>query len=192
MPNNNLKMDLPRCSWVNLQNPLYVKYHDCEWGKPVHDDHQLFEMLLLESFQAGLSWETVLNKRAAFKQAFAGFDVSRVAKFNDEDCQRLLQNPGIIRHRLKIRAAVGNAQIFMAIQQEWGTFSNYLWHWTQGETVREIGQTSSQLSDEIAKDLKKRGMKFVGTTTIYAYLQAVGVVNGHERSCWLGSHVGHA
>lgn len=153
MPNNNLKMDLPRCSWVNLQNPLYVKYHDCEWGKPVHDDHRLFEMLLLESFQAGLSWETVLNKRAAFKQAFAGFDVGRVAKFNDEDCQRLLQNSGIIRHRLKIRAAVGNAQIFMAIQQEWGTFSNYLWHWTQGETVREIGQTSSQLSDEIAKDL---------------------------------------
>lgn len=192
MPNNNLKMDLPRCSWVNLQNPLYVKYHDCEWGKPVHDDHRLFEMLLLESFQAGLSWETVLNKRAAFKQAFAGFDVGRVTKFNDEDCQRLLQNSGIIRHRLKIRAAVGNAQIFMAIQQEWGTFSNYLWHWTQGETVREIGQTSSQLSDEIAKDLKKRGMKFVGTTTIYAYLQAVGVVNGHERSCWLGSHVGHA
>lgn len=192
MPNNNLKMDLPRCSWVNLQNPLYVKYHDCEWGKPVHDDHRLFEMLLLESFQAGLSWETVLNKRAAFKQAFAGFDVGRVAKFNDEDCQRLLQNSGIIRHRLKIRAAVGNAQIFMAIQQEWGTFSNYLWHWTQGETVREIGQTSSQLSDEIAKDLKKRGMKFVGTITIYAYLQVVGVVNGHERSCWLGSHVGHA
>lgn len=192
MPNNNLKMDLPRCSWVNLQNPLYVKYHDCEWGKPVHDDHRLFEMLLLESFQAGLSWETVLNKRSAFKQAFAEFDVDRVASFNDKDCQRLLQNPGIIRHRLKIRAAVGNAQIFMAIQQEWGTFSNYLWHWTQGETVREIGQTSSQLSDEIAKDLKKRGMKFVGTTTIYAYLQAVGVVNGHERSCWLGSHVGHA
>ncbi|WP_370800949.1 DNA-3-methyladenine glycosylase I [Limosilactobacillus mucosae] len=185
-------MDLPRCSWVNLQNPLYVKYHDCEWGKPVHDDHRLFEMLLLESFQAGLSWETVLNKRSAFKQAFAEFDVDRVANFNDEDCQRLLQNPGIIRHRLKIRAAVGNAQIFMAIQQEWGTFSNYLWHWTQEETVREIGQTSSQLSDEIAKDLKKRGMKFVGTTTIYAYLQAVGVVNGHERSCWLGSHASHA
>lgn len=192
MPNNNLKNDRPLCSWVNLENPLYVKYHDCEWGKPVHDDHQLFEMLLLESFQAGLSWETVLNKRAAFKQAFAGFDVGRVAKFNDEDCQRLLQNSGIIRHRLKIRAAVGNAQIFMAIQQEWGTFSNYLWHWTQGETVREIVQTSSQLSDEIAKDLKKRGMKFVGTTTIYAYLQAVGVVNGHERSCWLGSHASHA
>lgn len=192
MPNNNLKNDRPLCSWVNLENPLYVKYHDCEWGKPVHDDHQLFEMLLLESFQAGLSWETVLNKRAAFKQAFAGFDVGRVAKFNDEDCQRLLQNSGIIRHRLKIRAAVGNAQIFMAIQQEWGTFSNYLWHWTQEETVREIGQTSSQLSDEIAKDLKKRGMKFVGTTTIYAYLQAVGVVNGHERSCWLGSHASHA
>ena len=188
MPNNNLKMDLPRCSWVNLQNSLYVKYHDCEWGKPVHDDHRLFEMLLLESFQAGLSWETVLNKRAAFKQAFAGFDVGRVAKFNDVDCQRLLQNPGIIRHRLKIRATVGNAQIFMAIQQEWGTFSNYLWHWTQEKTVRQIGQTSSRLSDEIAKDLKKRGVKFVGTTTIYAYLQAVGVVNGHERSCWLGSH----
>ena len=186
MPNNNLKMDLPRCSWVNLQNPLYVKYHDCEWGKPVHDDHRLFEMLLLESFQAGLSWETVLNKRAAFKQAFAEFAVDRVANFNDEDCQRLLQNPGIIRHRLKIRAAVSDAQVFMAIQGEWGTFSNYLWHWTQEKTVRQIGQTSSQLSDDIAKDLKKRGMKFVGTTTIYAYLQAVGVVNGHERSCWLG------
>ena len=109
MPNNNLKTDRPRCSWVNLKNPLYVKYHDCEWGKPVHDDHRLFEMLLLESFQAGLSWETVLNKRAAFKQAFAEFAVDRVANFNDEDCQRLLQNPRIIRHRLKIRAAVSNA-----------------------------------------------------------------------------------
>lgn len=118
MPNNALKTARPRCSWVNLQNPLYVKYHDREWGRPVHDDHKLFEMLLLESFQAGLSWETVLNKREAFKQAFAEFDVAKVANFNDEDCQRLQQNPGIIRHRLKIRAAVSNAQVFMAIQQE--------------------------------------------------------------------------
>lgn len=186
MPNNALKTARPHCSWVNLQNPLYVKYHDCEWGKPVHDDHKLFEMLLLESFQAGLSWETVLNKREAFKQAFAEFDVAKVANFNDEDCQRLLKNPRIIRHRLKIRAAVSNAQVFIAIQQEWGTFSKYLWHWTEEKTIREIGQTSSKLSDDIAKDLKKRGMKFVGTTTIYAYLQAVGVINSHEDSCWLG------
>ncbi|MFR0560890.1 DNA-3-methyladenine glycosylase I [Limosilactobacillus mucosae] len=186
MPNNALKTARPRCSWVNLQNPLYVKYHDREWGRPVHDDHKLFEMLLLESFQAGLSWETVLNKREAFKQAFAEFDVAKVANFNDEDCQRLQQNPGIIRHRLKIRAAVSNAQVFMAIQQEWGTFSKYLWHWTDGKTIQEIGATKSKLSDDIAKDLKKRGMKFVGTTTIYAYLQAVGVINSHEDSCWLG------
>lgn len=186
MPNNALKTARPCCSWVNLQNPLYVKYHDREWGRPVHDDHKLFEMLLLESFQAGLSWETVLNKREAFKQAFAEFDVAKVANFNDEDCQRLQQNPGIIRHRLKIRAAVSNAQVFMAIQQEWGTFSKYLWHWTDGKTIQEIGATKSKLSDDIAKDLKKRGMKFVGTTTIYAYLQAVGVINSHEDSCWLG------
>ena len=157
MPNNNLKMDLPRCSWVNLQNPLYVKYHDCEWGKPVHDDHRLFEMLLLESFQAGLSWETVLNKRAAFKQAFAEFAVDRVANFNDEDRQRLLQNPGIIRHRLKISKGQQRPGSLWLSRGNGGTFSNYLWHWTQEKTVRQIGQTSSQPSDDIAKDLKSAG-----------------------------------
>ena len=173
-----------RCRWANPKNPLYVQYHDKEWGVPVYDDHKLFEMLILESFQAGLSWECVLNKREAFREAFDNFDLDMVCAYDEDKMNALSQNPGIIRNRLKIRAAVNNARIFRAIQAEYGSFSVYLWHWTQNQIVYEIGVTSSPLSDAISKDLKKRGMKFVGTVIIYSYLQAVGVINSHEEGCF--------
>ncbi len=173
-----------RCRWANPKNPLYVQYHDEEWGVPVYDDHKLFEMLILESFQAGLSWECVLNKREAFREAFDNFDLDAVCAYDEDKMNALSQNPGIIRNRLKIRAAVNNARIFRAIQEEYGSFSVYLWHWTRNQIVYEIGVTSSPLSDAISKDLKKRGMKFVGTVIIYSYLQAVGVINSHEEHCF--------
>lgn len=173
-----------RCRWANPKNSLYVQYHDEEWGVPVHDDHKLFEMLILESFQAGLSWECVLNKREAFREAFDNFDLDAVCAYDEDKMNALSQNPGIIRNRLKIRAAVNNARIFRAIQEEYGSFSVYLWHWTQNQIVYEIGVTSSPLSDAISNDLKKRGMKFVGTVIIYSYLQAVGVINSHEEECF--------
>ena len=172
-----------RCWWANPGNPLYIQYHDEEWGVPVYDDQKLFEMLVLESFQAGLSWECVLNKREAFRRAFDGFDLDTVCAYGEEKLIALQNDPGIIRNRQKIRAAVNNARIFRAIQAENGSFSDYLWHWTEGKIVYQSGETSSPLSDAVSKDLKKRGMKFVGTTIIYAYLQAVGVINSHEEGC---------
>ena len=175
-----------RCFWANPKNPLYIKYHDEEWGVPVYDDRKLFEMLLLESFQAGLSWETILNRRENFRKAFDSFDPGKVASYGEEKMESLRQDGGIIRNRLKIRAAVGNAKAFLEIEKEWKTFDAYLWHWTDGKTLYETGLASSPLSDTISKDLKKRGMKFVGTTIIYAYLQAVGVINSHEEGCFKG------
>lgn len=174
-----------RCRWANPKNEAYIRYHDEEWGVPVHDDQKLFEMLILESFQAGLSWECVLNKREAFRRAFDGFDLEKVCAYGEERMAELAQDPGIIRNRLKIRAAVNNARIFRQLQREYGTFSDYLWHWSGGKAVIEQGLTHSPLSDAISNDLKKRGMKFVGTTIIYAYLQAVGVINSHEAGCFL-------
>ena len=174
-----------RCFWANPKNERYVHYHDEEWGRPVHDDGKLFEMLLLECFQAGLSWECILNKREGFRQAFAGFDLERVCAFTEEDVERLIQEDAIIRHRRKIEAAVQNARVFREIQKEFGSFARYLWQWTVGEIVHEYGRTSSPLSDALTKDLKKRGMKFVGSTTIYSYLQAVGVIESHEPDCFL-------
>ena len=161
-----------RCCWANPKNERYIRYHDEEWGVPVHDDRKLFEMLILECFQAGLSWECVLNKRAAFREAFDGFDVEKVCAYNEEKLEALRNNSYIIRNRLKI-------------QEEYGSFSDYLWHWTDGRVIRETGKTSSELSDVISKDLKKRGMKFVGTTVVYAYLQAIGVIWSHEDECFL-------
>ena len=163
-----------RCCWANPRNERYIRYHDEEWGVPVHDDRKLFEMLILECFQAGLSWECVLNKRDAFRKAFDNFDPEKVSAYTEDKLEALRSNPGIIRNRLKIQAAVTNAWAFLEIQKEYGSFSDYIWHWTDGKVVYETGQTSSELSDRISKDLKKRGMKFVGTTVIYAYLQAVG------------------
>lgn len=174
-----------RCWWANPRNERYIRYHDEEWGQPVHDDHKLFEMLVLESFQAGLSWECILNKREAFRQAFDNFDLDKVCAYDAEKELELQNNPGIVRNKLKIHAAVNNAIIFKAIQQEYGSFSDYLWKWTDGKVIYETGLDSSPLSDAVSDDLKRRGMKFVGTTIIYAYLQAVGVIDSHEEGCFL-------
>ena len=174
-----------RCSWANPKNHAYIDYHDKEWGVPVYDDHKLFEMLILESFQAGLSWECVLNKREAFREAFDDFDVHKVSRYDEEKQAQLKQNKGIIRNQRKISAAVSNAGIFMEMQKEYGSFCEYLWQFTDHKIIHETGKTSSELSDQISKDLKKRGMKFVGTTIIYSYLQAVGVIESHEEGCFL-------
>lgn len=174
-----------RCGWANPDNPIYIRYHDQEWGVPVHDDSRLFEMLILEGFQAGLSWECVLNKREAFRRAFDGFDPEKVCAYGEEKMEELSRNPGIIRNRLKIRAAVNNARIFLEIQKEYGSFDEYLWSWTKGKVVHEKGVVSSPLSDAVSKDLKKKGMKFVGTVIIYSYMQAVGVIYSHEDGCFL-------
>lgn len=174
-----------RCPWANPKNPAYLHYHDFEWGVPVHDDRTLFEMLILEGFQAGLSWECILNKRQAFRAAFDGFDVEAVAGYGAEKLEALAQDPGIVRNRRKISAAVTNARAFLDIQAQFGSFDRYLWQWTDGKVVRETGLATSPLSDAISRDLQKRGMKFVGSTIIYAYLQAVGVINSHEPDCFL-------
>lgn len=175
----------PRCIWANPKNELYIKYHDEEWGQPVYNDHRLFEMLILESFQAGLSWECVLNKREAFRKAFDEFDLEKICSYDEKKMEALRQDTGIIRNRRKIKAAVDNARIFKKIVEEYGSFSRYLWGYTAGQVVYETNKASSPLSDMISKDLKKRGMTFVGTTIIYAYLQAVGVIYSHEDGCYL-------
>ncbi len=181
---NNLK----RCRWVNLQNELYIHYHDHEWGVPIHDDHKLFEMLILECFQAGLSWECVLNKRADFRVAFDNFELDKICAYDDEKKLELINNPKIIRNRLKINATIINAKQYKIIQEEYGSFSKYLWGFTNNKIIYEVDQVSSPLSDAISNDLKKRGMKFVGTTIIYAYLQAVGIINSHDKDCFLYSN----
>ena len=175
---------MKRCKWCNLKNPEYIKYHDEEWGVPDFSDGHLFEMLILESFQAGLSWECVLNKRESFRLAYDGFDLEKVCSYDDAKIAELCENRDIIRNRLKIRASVGNARIFRDIKNEFGTFYNYLKGFTGGEIIYENDVSSSPLSDRISADLKKRGMKFVGTTIIYSYLQAVGIINSHEDGCF--------
>ncbi|MCI8460599.1 MAG: DNA-3-methyladenine glycosylase I [Bacilli bacterium] len=177
---------MKRCHWVNENNPLYVKYHDEEWCKPSHEDNYLFEMLMLESFQAGLSWECILNKRENFKVAFDNFDYHKIANYNENKIKELLENTGIIRNKLKIAASINNAKVFMTIQKEFTSFDNYIWSFTNNKIIKnesEVPIPSSPLSDEISKDLKKRGMKFVGTTIIYSYLQAIGIINDHEKDC---------
>ncbi len=174
-----------RCSWANPKNERYIRYHDEEWGVPVYDDRQLLEMLILECFQAGLSWECILNKRDAFRQAFDGFDLEKICAYEADKIEELANNSGIIRNRPKIQAAITNARAFSEIKLEYGSFSDYLWSWTEGKVIYETGKTRSSLSDDISKDLKKRGMKFTGTITIYAYLQAVGVIHAHEKGCFL-------
>jgi len=177
-----------RCTWCG-DDPLYVKYHDEEWGKPVHDDRVHFEFLVLESAQAGLSWITILRRREAYKEAFASFDPIEVAKFTEDDVERLMLNAGIIRNRRKIEAAIGNAKVFLEIQKEYGSFDVYLWAFVDGEVVKGSFEATSDLpaktalSEKVSKDLKKRGMKFLGPVIMYAHLQAVGVVNDHLLSC---------
>ena len=177
-------MEKKRCVWCNLKNPLYVKYHDEEWGELQTDDHYLFEMLILESFQAGLSWECVLNKREAFEEAYDGFDIDKVVAYDEAKLEELRQNAGIIRNKLKISASVNNARIFKQIVDEYGSFMAYLKTFTGGKTYCEVGLATSPLSDAISRDLQKRGMKFVGSTIIYAYLQAVGIINSHDADCF--------
>jgi DNA-3-methyladenine glycosylase I len=176
---------MKRCFWCNEKNPLYVKYHDEEWGKPRFDDKYLFEMLLLESFQAGLSWECVLNKREAFRSAFDGFDCEKIAQYDDKNINDLMQNKAIIRNKLKIKSAIKNAQVFIKIVEDKGRFFNYLRCFWNGETIFENNRTTSNLSDIISKDLQKKGMKFVGSTIIYSYLQAIGIINSHDEECFL-------
>ena len=178
---------MKRCSWCNLNNPLYVKYHDKEWGVPNFSDQYLYEMLILESFQAGLSWECVLSKRAAFEKAYDNFDIKKVCQYDDKKIAELLQNEGIIRNRLKIRASIKNSKIFAEIVREFGSFYNYLKTFTGEETICETGKATSELSDQISADLKRRGMTFVGSTIIYAYLQAIGIIWSHEAGCEINS-----
>lgn len=177
-------MTLKRCSWVKLNNPLYVKYHDEEWGKLVKDEQKLFELLILETFQAGLSWECVLNKREAFRQAFDNFDLNKIANYDEKKINLLLNNPYIIRNKLKIKATIDNAKIYRSIQNEFQSFNRYLQSFAMNNVIYEIGKTKSELSDKISKDLYKRGMKFVGSTIIYSYLQAIGIINSHETDCF--------
>ena len=175
---------MQRCKWCNLDNPLYVKYHDEEWGEPTYDDKKLFELLILESFQAGLSWECILNKRENFRHAYDSFDIDKIVCYDETKINELKENKGIIRNKLKIKASINNAKIFKKIEKEYGSFSKYIWSFTNNKIIYEIGKTSSELSDKISKDLKKRGMTFVGTTIIYAYLQAIGIVNSHDENCF--------
>lgn len=174
---------MKRCKWCNLENPLYIKYHDEEWGVANFEDQYLFEMLILESFQAGLSWECVLNKRESFKTAYDNFDIEKVINYDDDKINELLTNKNIIRNKLKIRASINNAKIFKCIQEEYGSFYNYLLTYTKNKIIYEIDKTTNELSDRISNDLVKRGMKFVGSTIIYSYLQAVGFIYSHEKEC---------
>jgi DNA-3-methyladenine glycosylase I len=180
-----------RCRWAGDSDPDYIRYHDKEWGRPVHDDRLLFEMLTLEGAQAGLSWLTILRKRANYQKAFARFDPKKVARFDAVRKAALLLNPGIVRNRLKIDSTVTNALCFLQVQREFGSFDRYLWSFVEGRPVINRSWTNqglparTDLSDRVSKDLKKRGFRFVGSTIIYAYLQAVGVVNDHTRDCFL-------
>lgn len=176
---------MKRCSWCNLKNKLYVDYHDYEWGVLNLNDDYLFEMLILENFQAGLSFECVLNKRKDFRKAYDNFKLDKVVSYDEKKIQELLNNKDIIRNKLKIKASIKNAQVFKNIKKEFGSFSSYLKTFTKGKIYYETNKTTSNLSDNISKDLKQRGMSFVGSITIYAYLQAIGIINSHERKCYL-------
>ena len=174
-----------RCRWCNLKNDKYIEYHDKEWGAPRFDDGYLYEMLMLESYQAGLSWECVLNKRENFRAAYDGFCPDRVASYNEEKRVELLKNPGIIRNGRKIDASINNSRIFLDIIREYGSFLNYLKRFWDGEIIYELDKTKSELSDKISLDLQLRGMRFVGSTIIYSYLQAIGIIYSHEPECFL-------
>lgn len=175
-----------RCPWVDLKNPIYVKYHDEEWSVSCHDDRALYELLILESFQAGLSWECVLNKRENFRRAYDGFKAVRTAAYGEKKIAELLSDSGLIRNRRKVLASIRNSAVFLGIQAEFGSFDRYIWSFTDGVPVREdcTLRTSSPLSDAVSKDLKQRGMSFVGTTIVYSYLQAIGVLSAHMEDCF--------
>ena len=178
-----ISMNKNRCKWVT-DDEIYIKYHDEEWGIPTYDDKELFEMLVLESFQAGLSWITILKKRENFKEAFDDFDVVKVAGYGEDKIEELRNNEGIIRHKGKITSAINNAKIFIEIQNEFKSFSNYIWSFTDGKIIKAEYLTESELSKQISKDLKKRGMRFVGPTIIYSYLESIGIIDNHEKDCY--------
>ena len=180
----NEKLNMKRCKWCNENNPLYVEYHDYEWGVLNIDDKYLYEMLILESFQAGLSWECVLNKREAFRIAYDNFDIDKVIKYSDDKFNSLINNKDIIRNKLKIKASINNSIIFKSIQEEYRSFYKYLCIYWDGNIIYEFDKTTNELSDLISKDLYKRGMRFVGSVIIYSYLQAVGIINSHEDECF--------
>ena len=179
-----------RCGWVPLNNKIYLDYHDKEWGVPVHNDNKLFEMLLLEGFQAGLSWSTILNKRQNFKKAFSDFDFVKISRYGRNEITRLMEDEGIVRNRLKIESSIKNAKVYIEIRKEFGSFDKYLWGFVNNKKIKNKFKNwkkippTTKLSDEISNDLKKRGMNFVGSTIIYAFLQAVGIVNDHEVTCF--------
>lgn len=192
MKSKSKKMN--RCGWC-LKDPLYIEYHDKEWGVPVYDDKKLFEFLILEGAQAGLSWLTILKRREAYRKAFCDFNAEKVAKMTERQIQKLMKDSSIIRNQLKIRAAVSNAQAFLKIQKEFGSFSNYSWNFVKGKPLQNKRKTLSEIppttkeSDLFSLDLKKRGFKFVGSTIIYAHMQAVGMVNDHLKSCFRHNQV---
>ena len=178
---------MKRCFWVNMDNPLYVLYHDNEWGVPKYDDYELYELLILEMFQAGLSWETILNKRDNFRKAFDNFDWTKIVNYDEDKINELMQDKGIIRNRRKIEATINNTKIFMDIQKEYGSFANFIWGFTDNKVIiTDSKVVSNELSDTISKELRKRGMKFVGTVIVYSYLQAIGVINSHDNDCFKG------
>ena len=185
-----MKSTLKRCPWPVFEDPLYVKYHDREWGVPVRDDRKIYEFLVLEIFQAGLSWRTVLHKREDFRRAYDDFNVETVSRFNGRDVARLLKDEGIIRNRLKIRAAINNAERFLEVRKEFGTFSKYMWTWVGGKPIlhkfRSLDDYGPYTEEAVtwAKDLKKRGFAFLGPTVVYAHMQAVGMVNDHTVNCF--------
>lgn len=184
-----------RCAWTGA-NELMLAYHDTEWGVPLHDEQKLFEFLVLEGMQAGLSWSTILNKRENFRAAFHRFDVARVARYTQRDVERLLKNAGIIRNRLKIEAAINNAKCFIEVQNEFGSFDAYIWRFVDGQPIKNAWRTMKEipaktlLSDAVSKDLLKRGFKFVGSTIVYAHMQATGMVNDHTVDCFRYKEVG--
>lgn len=181
---------MKRCAWVPEKDPLYVAYHDTEWGVPVHEDGKIFEFLVLESAQAGLAWITVLRKRENYRKAFAGFDPDKIAKYGQKEFESLMNNPGIIRNKAKIAATINNAKRFLEVKEEFGLFSKYIWSFTDGKTitnswknVKEV-PAKTELAEKISADLKKRGFKFLGPTVIYAHLQATGIINDHTTECF--------
>ena len=176
---------MTRCKWCNLKNSLYIDYHDNEWCRPNFNEQYLFEMLILESFQAGLSWECVLNKREGFRAAYDNFDIDKVCAYDNGKISKLLANKDIIRNKLKIRASITNSKIFKEISAEFGSFGNYLKAFTNSEILYEVGKTTNSLSDAVSRDLTRRGMKFVGSTIVYSYLQAIGIIYSHDKECYL-------
>ena len=179
---------ITRCSWLNADDPIYVKYHDEEWGVPLHDDMKIYEMFILECFQAGLSWRCILGKRENFRRAYDGFDPEKVALYGNEKVYSLMSDKSIIRNSRKIKASIKNTKVFLEIQKEFGSFDKYIWNFTEGKIVDEPFdiRTSSPLSDAVSKDLKKRGMSFVGSVTVYSFLQAIGIINAHGKDCEFG------